>query len=283
MVLSKSLHEALLDACGVLGARPFDSAVASARTNAVLPATVEGERVLLRAELLMGMESTRERLRAVEHLRRQGVPWSRPIDVLEVPLFPGMLTVSVWEWIEYVPGRPLAHTVADALDTLHRASAPEGLTPRFGSVSETLARSEILAPWIERFREVEAYALRWPQECVVHGDALSTNLLHAADGVTFVDTDTLALGNPLTDWQYLARDARADPRRTHVEWSLTSTELENICGVAEPGWQLPKHPLWNAQRLIHLKRRVMLWERGGRLSEDLGHLRAIADTITPVP
>lgn len=281
--MSKSLHEALLDACGVLGARPFDSAMSPARTNAVLSATLDGERVLLRAELLTGMESTRQRVRAVEYLRRQGVPWARPVDVLEVPLFPGMLTVSVWEWIECVPGKPLAHSVAGALDTLHRALAPEGLAARFGSVSETLEQSEVLAPWIERFREVEAYALRWPQKCVVHGDALSANLLHTTDGVTFVDTDTLALGNSLTDWQYLARDARADPRKTHVEWSLTSSELENICGVAEPGWQLPRHPLWNAQRLIHLKRRVMLWERGGRASADTAHLRAIAETIAPVP
>lgn len=284
-------REALRLACRFLGGEALEGIATPARTNLAQSVMVRGRRYFIRAERLLGAEAARERLAAVEQLREQGVPWARPVDLLEIALEDAgadrgrrrVLPVSVWEWVEQVPGTPHPEDVAVAFRALHAATPPSGLRPRFGDVSTRLALHPALAPWMDRFRAVEEYALRWSQTSVVHGDPLSVNVLRTHAGVCFVDVDALAIGHPLVDWQYLARDARVDRTRTRVEWALRTEELEEIVECRESGWQNPDHPLWNAQRLVHLRRRLDLWEHDGHVEEDLAGCLGVAETVEEPP
>lgn len=284
-------REALRLACRSLGVEASEGTRTPARTNLARSVVVRGRRYFIRAERLLGVEAARERLSAVEQLREQGVPWARSVDLLEITLEDTdtacgrrrVLPVSVWEWVEQVPGTPHPTDVAVAFRALHAATPPSGLRPRFGDVSARLTLHTGLAPWTDRFRAVEEYALRWPQTSVVHGDPLSVNVLRTHAGVCFVDVDALAIGHPLVDWQYLARDARVDRTGTRVEWALRAEDLETIVECGEAGWQRPDHPLWNAQRLVHLRRRLDLWEHAGAVEEDLAGCLSIAETVEEPP
>lgn len=138
-------------------------------------------------------------------------PWHDPgpheVDGLEV---------SLWSWVEVVPGTVAPQEVALSLHALHRALAdcPVPLPPLAGPLADVDAALRVSDdPVLHGAAAVLLpRALTWPRR-PLHGDAHAGNLLPTADGPRWTDLEDVCAGP--VEWDLASRTHDERTRRAY--------------------------------------------------------------------
>jgi hypothetical protein len=229
----------------------------------VLRGSYKGNEVILKRETLEDMPDIIRKLDNIKQLRSVGVPCSLPLEIAVVE----DCIYTIWEFIARKPGTPPASSVQTSFKLLHSQIPSNTFDNCFGNMANIICAKESLAHYREPIEKLEAYIVeKFPQTSVIHNDALSANLIYGLDEkVWFIDFEHLSIGNPLIDWQCLARENRLHNLETaRVEWYLPIKEIEQIGdpNILEPGWESKTHELWRARGLGYISRKIRQESRG---------------------
>ncbi|WP_370290764.1 phosphotransferase [Nocardioides sp.] len=152
-----------------------------------------------------------------QFLAEQGQPVVAPWGAPGPHLAEG-LEVSLWEWVEHVPGVVAAADFGPMLGALHEALAgcPEDLPVLVGPLTDIDTALEVSShPTLHRAaEELVALARTWPRQ-PLHGDVHTGNLLLTSSGPRWNDFEDVCSGP--------------------VEWDLGSLTITDDAVAAYPG------------------------------------------------